>query len=117
MNYKQISEQLLTLLGGKANITSNAACMTRLRVGLRDTSKADIEGVKKVEGVLGVVESDTLQIVFGPGKVNKVLDEFYKLTGLPKGQAENGSDQDIMKLQRKIKLFKRQNMINRYRDF
>ncbi|MGL6219395.1 MAG: PTS transporter subunit EIIB, partial [Lacrimispora sphenoides] len=76
MNYKQISEQLLTLLGGKANITSNAACMTRLRVGLRDTSKADIEGVKKVEGVLGVVESDTLQIVFGPGKVNKVLDEF-----------------------------------------
>ena len=95
MNYKQISEQLLTLLGGKANITSNAACMTRLRVGLRDTSKADIEGVKKVEGVLGVVESDTIQIVFGPGKVNKVLDEFYKLTGLAKGQAENGPDQGI----------------------
>ncbi len=95
MNYKQISEQLLALLGGKANITSNAACMTRLRVGLRDTSKADIEGVKKVEGVLGVVESDTLQIVFGPGKVNKVLDEFYKLTGLAKGQAENGSESDI----------------------
>ncbi|WP_367567128.1 PTS transporter subunit EIIC [Lacrimispora sp.] len=95
MNYKQISEQLLTLLGGKDNITSNAACMTRLRVGLRDTSKADIEAVKKVEGVLGVVESDTLQIVFGPGKVNKVLDEFYKLTGLAKGQAENGPEPDI----------------------
>ncbi|GLC83238.1 PTS transporter subunit EIIC [Lacrimispora brassicae] len=95
VNYKQISEQLLTLLGGKANITSNAACMTRLRVGLRDTSKVDIEGVKKVEGVLGVVESDTLQIVFGPGKVNKVLDEFYKLTGLAKGQAENDPAQDI----------------------
>ncbi len=95
MDYKQISEQLLPLLGGKENITSNAACMTRLRVGLRDVTKADMEGVKKVEGVLGVVESDTIQIVFGPGKVNKVLEEFYKLTGLAKGQAENDIGQDI----------------------
>lgn len=92
MDYKKISEELLPLLGGKGNITSNAACMTRLRVGLKDTSKADMEGIKKVEGVLGVVESDTIQIVFGPGKVNRVLDEFYKLTGLPKGQAENSED-------------------------
>ncbi len=96
MNYKQISEELLTLLGGKSNITSNAACMTRLRVGLKDVTKADLIAVKQVEGVLGVVESDTLQIVFGPGKVNKVLDEFHKLTGLAKGQAENDSvNQDI----------------------
>ncbi len=89
MNYRQISEQLVILLGGKSNITSNAACMTRLRVGLKDMSKIDTEGIKKVEGVLGVVESDTIQIVFGPGKVNKVLEEFHKLTGLSKGQAEN----------------------------
>lgn len=92
MDYKKISEELLPLLGGKGNITSNAACMTRLRVGLKDTSRADMEGIKKVEGVLGVVESDTIQIVFGPGKVNRVLEEFYKLTGLPKGQAENSED-------------------------
>ncbi|QHQ63311.1 PTS transporter subunit EIIC [Anaerocolumna sedimenticola] len=91
MDYKQISEELFNLLGGKSNITSNAACMTRLRIGIKDMSKVDIEKVKKVEGVLGVVESDTLQVVFGPGKVNKVLDEFYKLTGLAKGQAENAS--------------------------
>lgn len=95
MNYKEISEQLLTLLGGKENITSNAACMTRLRVGLKNPAKADIEGIKKVEGVLGVVESDTLQIVFGPGKVNRVLEEFYKLTGLAKGLAENDGGEDI----------------------
>lgn len=104
MNYKQISEQLLVLLGGKSNITSNAACMTRLRVGLKDVNKADIEAVKKVEGVLGVVESDTIQIVFGPGKVNKVLDEFYKLTGLAKGQTEDGLDnQDINEVTRENK--------------
>lgn len=92
MDYKQISEELLTLLGGRANVASNAACMTRLRVGVKDMSKVDMEKVKKVEGVLGVVESDTLQIVFGPGKVNRVLEEFHKLTGLSKGQAEGDGD-------------------------
>lgn len=95
MNYKQISEQLLKLLGGKENVTSNAACMTRLRVGIKDMSKVDLAGVRKLDGVLGVVEDDTLQIVFGPGKVNRVLEEFYKLTGLAKGQAEGG---DVNKL-------------------
>lgn len=96
MDYKQISEELLELLGGISNITSNAACMTRLRIGLKDVTKADIEKIKKVDGVLGVVESDTIQIVFGPGKVNRVLEEFYKLTGLAKGQADQpSSGQDI----------------------
>ena len=104
MDYKQVSEELLLLLGGKNNITSNAACMTRLRVGVKDLSKVDLEQLKKSEGVLGVVESNTLQIVFGPGKVNKVLEEFYKLTGLPKGQAEDGgSGEDIQTVTRENK--------------
>ncbi len=103
MNYKQISKDLLVLLGGASNITSNAACMTRLRIGLKDTSKVELEKIKKLDGVLGVVESDTLQIVFGPGKVNKVLDEFYQLTGLSKGQAQDGEDQDIEAVARENK--------------
>ena len=85
MDYRQISIQLLEKLGGKENISSNAACMTRLRVGIRDMSRVDLAGVKKVEGVLGVVESNTLQIVFGPGKVNKVLEEFYQLIDQGRG--------------------------------
>ena len=31
MNYRELSEKLLSLLGGKDNILGNAACMTRLR--------------------------------------------------------------------------------------
>lgn len=103
MNYKQISKDLLVLLGGASNITSNAACMTRLRIGLKDTSKVELEKIKKLDGVLGVVESDTLQIVFGPGKVNKVLDEFYQLTGLSKGQAQDGEAQGIQDVARENK--------------
>lgn len=88
MNDKELSEKLLKLLGGKANVTANAACMTRLRVGVRDRSKVDVAGIKALDGVMGVVEDDTMQIVLGPGKVNKVLEEFSKLTGLAKGVAE-----------------------------
>ena len=97
MDYKKVSEQLVELLGGKGNITSNAACMTRLRVGIKDMSKVKLEEIKKLEGVLGIVESETLQIVFGPGKVNKVLEEFYQITGLSKGQAEGTAVEDVAK--------------------
>lgn len=85
MNYRDLSEKLLELLGGSENILNNAACMTRLRVSVKSLDAVDIDAVKKVEGVLGVVESETIQIVLGPGKVNRVLDEFSKLTGLPGG--------------------------------
>ena len=92
MDYRQISIQLLEKLGGKENISSNAACMTRLRVGIRDMSRVDLAGVKKVEGVLGVVEGNTLQIVFGPGKVNKVLEEFYQMCLTNKAVTEGGME-------------------------
>jgi len=95
MDYKKVSKELVELLGGKENITSNAACMTRLRVGIKDMSLVKLEELKKSEGVLGVVESDTIQIVFGPGKVNKILEEFYQITGLAKGQAEETNVEEL----------------------
>lgn len=120
MNYRELSEKLLSLLGGKDNILGNAACMTRLRISVRDLSIVDIEAIKKVEGVLGVVESETLQIILGPGKVNKALEEFSKLTGLAKGAV---SDAPLPPLEtwriwlRKIKPHRRPNTINRSRIF
>lgn len=86
MSDKELSEKLLELLGGKGNVMSNAACMTRLRVGVRDASKVDVAGIKALDGVMGLVEDDTMQVVLGPGKVNKVLEEFSKLTGIAKGE-------------------------------
>ncbi|MCR4781557.1 MAG: PTS transporter subunit EIIC [Lachnospiraceae bacterium] len=91
MNWEEISKELLSLLGGKENVKSNMACMTRLRVSVKDMSKVDVDAIKEVEGVMGVVTSDTIQIVFGPGKVNKVLDAFSKLTGL-RGEV---TDEDV----------------------
>lgn len=88
MTDKELAQKLLELLGGAENVLSNAACMTRLRVSVRDMSKVDAAGIKATDGVMGLVEDDTMQIVLGPGKVNKVLDEFAKLTGIAKGSVE-----------------------------
>ena len=70
MDWDHISKELLDALGGRENITNAQACITRLRVGVINTNKVRFDDIKKVEGVLGVVESDTIQIIFGPGKVN-----------------------------------------------
>lgn len=39
--------------------------MTRVRLTIADYSKVNIEGLKAVDGVLGVVEDETLQVVLG----------------------------------------------------
>lgn len=92
MDYQKVAREILQTLGGKENITANATCMTRLRVGVSSQSKVDIASLKKVDGVLGVVESGTVQIVLGPGTVNKVGEQFAALTGLALGAEEADDD-------------------------
>lgn len=97
MDYKKIAQEVLKSVGGKSNIVSNATCMTRLRITTKDSSKVNVEEIKKIEGVLGVVVADTVQIVFGPGKVNKVGDEFAELTGIAIGTSEEVNAEDLAK--------------------
>ncbi|MBS5937809.1 PTS transporter subunit EIIC [Clostridium sp.] len=82
MTNLEIAKNLVELVGGKDNIKSVANCMTRCRMELFDYSKANIEAIKKSEGALGVVNADgQLQVIYGPGKVNKVTAEVSKLVG------------------------------------
>lgn len=95
MNYNVIAKQVLENVGGKENVVSNATCMTRLRIELKDVTKVNEKGLKQIEGVLGIVLKETVQVVFGPGKVNKVGEAFADLTSLPLGSAdvdENATD-------------------------
>jgi sucrose PTS system EIIBCA or EIIBC component len=78
-NNKVLAEKILEQLGGSTNIGNYTHCMTRLRVTPNDESIVDKAALKKIDGVLGVVEEETLQIILGPGKVNKVTEEFGKL--------------------------------------
>jgi PTS system sucrose-specific IIC component len=76
---KILAEKILEQLGGPANIANFTHCMTRLRVTPKDESIVNKAEIKKIDGVLGLVEEETLQIIIGPGKVNKVTEEFGKL--------------------------------------
>ena len=79
---KEIAKNLVELVGGKSNIKSVANCMTRCRLELKDASKAKIEEIKKSEGALGIVEDEgQLQVIYGPGKVNKITEEVSKILG------------------------------------
>ena len=94
MTNQELSLKILELVGGKENVTAATNCMTRLRVNLKDYAKADIEGLKNVEGVLQVIEMDNLHIVLGPGKAKKVTDQFKADAGVAEGMSTEASWQD-----------------------
>ncbi|MFR3499335.1 MAG: PTS transporter subunit EIIB [Paraclostridium bifermentans] len=82
MTNQEIAKNLIELVGGKENIKSAQNCMTRCRLELFDYSKVQMEELKKSEGALGVVQAEgQLQIIYGPGKVNKVTEEVNKIVG------------------------------------
>ena len=60
-------ERIIALLGGHENITLVDACMTRLRVTVKDASKVAGEADWKAEGALGLVMKDNgIQAIYGP---------------------------------------------------
>lgn len=82
---KQIATDVLALVGDAENVRAATNCMTRLRLTLADNARADLEGIKKVKGVLGCQFSGTqLQVIIGQN-VPKVLDEFVAISGVAKG--------------------------------
>ncbi|MFC8575770.1 PTS transporter subunit EIIC, partial [Heyndrickxia sporothermodurans] len=87
-----IAEGILEHVGGKENIRQLAHCMTRVRLQLKDSDKVNIASLKKVDGVMGVIDDETLQIVVGPGTVNKVSDVLSTMTGLKIGEVAGDDD-------------------------
>ena len=94
MTNQELSLKILELVGGKENVTAATNCMTRLRVNLKDYDKADIEGLKNVEGVLQVIQMDNLHVVLGPGKAKKVTDQFKADAGVAEGMSTEASWQE-----------------------
>lgn len=79
MNHKKLAADILQLVGGDKNIASVTNCMTRLRFHLNDVKKADVEAIKKLKGVQGVVtKNGQFQIVIGTD-VGNVCEEIQTL--------------------------------------
>ncbi len=60
-------ERIIALLGGRENIVLVDACMTRLRVTVKDPSKVADTPAWRAEGAKGLVKKDTgIQAIYGP---------------------------------------------------
>lgn len=84
MDRRQIAEEVLAAVGGRANVTANDICMTRLRILTEDPNLVDTEQLSAARGVLGYVKrgSNGIEVVFGPGKVEAVHEALVELTGI-----------------------------------
>ncbi|WP_161951062.1 PTS transporter subunit EIIB, partial [Streptococcus suis] len=68
--------------GGKENISSLKHCVTRLRFGLKDESKADTDYLKARDGVVTVVQAGgQYQVVIG-NHVPDVYAAVQKVAGI-----------------------------------
>lgn len=64
---KSQAERIIGLLGGRENIVLVDACMTRLRVTVKDLSRVAELPAWKAEGALGLIRKDNgIQAVYGP---------------------------------------------------
>lgn len=79
-DFKIEANRLVELLGGKNNIISIEASMSRFKASLKDVSLANKEGIQKL-GAKGIVEIDNqLKIVFdeNAAKLKKCIEELLK---------------------------------------
>jgi PTS system N-acetylglucosamine-specific IIC component len=83
-NSSELAKQYLKALGGHANIDNIDACITRLRLTLKDTSVISEKTLKDL-GAMGVVKlgSNNVQVILGP------------LAEIIAGEMKNISDADI----------------------
>lgn len=66
MNTKELSKEILKLVGGEDNIDQVTHCMTRLRFNLNDNNRADKAALQKTDGVMGVmINGGQFQVIIG----------------------------------------------------
>lgn len=84
--YSTLGREIYANIGGPSNVESMYHCMTRLRIKIRDNSKVNITGLKNIDGVLGVVDADTLEIVLGSGVNAKVAQDMVSRVGVKENE-------------------------------
>ncbi len=99
MNFKETAKGILESVGGVENIANMTHCATRLRLNLKDSSKANDEAVKAVDGVVNVInKAGQYQVLIGT-EVPHVYDEFEALvkgSGKVTLEASSGSDEGVI---------------------
>jgi PTS system glucose-specific IIC component len=82
-----LARDLVLAFGGRGNIASLDACITRLRVSVRDIARADQERLKALGATGVVVVGNGLQAIFGTRSENLKSDiEVYLKTAGPEAE-------------------------------
>ncbi|HGO3889599.1 TPA: PTS transporter subunit EIIC [Staphylococcus aureus] len=82
---QQLAERIIAAVGGMDNIDSVMNCMTRVRIKVLDENKVDDQELRHIDGVMGVIHDERIQVVVGPGTVNKVANHMAELCGVKLG--------------------------------
>ena len=91
-NYDSLAKEIVEKVGGVENINSLFHCVTRLRFRLKDSSKADRESIKNIQGVLSVVEGNgQFQVVIG-NHVTDVFETVLNIFPAIKSESMNADD-------------------------
>lgn len=76
LNYAQSAVEIVALIGGNDNVINVTHCATRLRFILKDGAKVNKDQLKRVKGVITVIEAGgQLQVVIG----NHVGDAYQEV--------------------------------------
>lgn len=79
MEYKIASPEIMKHVGGNENIKSFGNCMTRLRINVINDALVNVDELKAIAGVMGVVKGDQIQIIVGPGHAQRLKDAFAEI--------------------------------------
>ncbi|WP_086096666.1 PTS transporter subunit EIIC [Staphylococcus aureus] len=82
---QQLAERIIAAVGGMDNIDSVMNCMTRVRIKVLDENKVDDQELRHIDGVMGVIHDERIQVAVGPGTVNKVANHMAELSGVKLG--------------------------------
>lgn len=98
MSFKDLAATILEKVGGKENVSAVGHCVTRLRFNLKDDKKAETETIKKIKGVVGVVnQGGQYQVVIG-NNVQRVYKELIELGNFNQSNSneENGEKRGVI---------------------
>ena len=87
-NFKQDATQLLSLIGGKENISAVTHCATRMRFALVDPSQADVKAIEALPSVKGsFTQAGQFQVIIG-NAVSEFYKEFQAVSGVGEASKE-----------------------------
>lgn len=89
MSYQKLAEEILSNIGGEKNINGLTHCATRLRFNLKDSKIPNVDYLKSLDGVIGIVSGGgQFQVIIG-SDVPHVYKEISEVLNL-----DNKTDSD-----------------------